>query len=104
MSEINVEPKSQHYIYLLTEGFRKPVPRCRKPEAVDRLKTMKATMPNSNLLSIDQSNFNLMLKYFEGPKVQTQFYVILHKINMYFHNWKLATKWNKIFHKNSRIS
>lgn len=36
--------------------------------------------------------------------MQTQFYVILHKISIYFHNWELATKWNKIFHKDPRIS
>lgn len=32
LSEINVEPKSEHYIYLLTKGFMKKTPRCRKPE------------------------------------------------------------------------
>ena len=65
---------------------------------------MKATMPINNLLLIKQSSFNLMMRYLTRPKMQTQFYVILHKINIYFHNWELATKWNKIFHKDPRIS
>ena len=60
---------------------------CRKPEVVDVLKELVVFMINSNCVSKKQNTLNPIMKAFEGGNIETQFCVLRHRTDFYFHDW-----------------
>ena len=97
-----VKPKTirTHYIYFSTEGTNKTGISCGKAKAVDVLKKLDWTM---KIVILPQKSITIMISQWSFFKMKTQLFVIGHRLNLYFYEWKLAIIYDEKKHEDKDI-
>ena len=102
---VDLKNKQLHHntVLLKEADLRLFLTRCKKPEAVEFVRSLGINIENSLCMSKEQDTLSCIMKAFDGEEMKCQFNVDGYRIDLYFPEYKLAIECDEFDHNDRDV-